>query len=58
VAVSWPSGATGFALQQNTSGWSSVNWSNVTGSIQNNGTNNSIVLNPPAGARFYRLAKP
>jgi hypothetical protein len=58
VAVSWPSATTGFVLQQNTKRLGSVNWSNVTGTIQNNGTNKSIVLNPSAGNRFYRLVQP
>ena len=58
VAVLWPSAATGFVLQQNTNGLSSVNWSNVTGTIQNNGTNKFIIVNPPAANRFYRLIKP
>lgn len=58
VAVSWPSAATGFVLQQNTNRLGSVNWSNVTGTIQNNGTNRFIIVNPPIGSRFYRLVKP
>jgi hypothetical protein len=58
VAVSWPSVATGFALQQNTNGLSSVNWSNVTGTIQDNGTNRFITVSPQSGSRFYRLVQP
>jgi hypothetical protein len=58
VAVSWPSAATGFVLQQNTNELGSVNWSNVTGTIQDNGTSKFIVVNPSAGKRFYRLVKP
>jgi hypothetical protein len=58
VLVSWPSAATGFALQQNTHGLGSVNWSNVTGTIQDNGSNKVIIVNPPLGDRFYRLVKP
>src|SRR5215471_7011406 len=36
VIVSWPSPSTGFVPQQNTNGLGSVNWSNVTGTIQDN----------------------
>jgi hypothetical protein len=58
VAVSWPSSATAFVLQENTNGLGSVNWSNVTSTIQNNGTNRFTIVNPPTGNRFYRLAQP
>jgi hypothetical protein len=58
MLVSWPSAAAGFVLQQNTNRLGSVNWSNVTGTIQDNGTNKLLVVNPPVGRRFYRLIKP
>jgi hypothetical protein len=58
VVVSWPSTATGFVLQQNTNGVGSVNWSNVTTGIQNDGINQTLIVNPPAGYRFYRLVSP
>jgi hypothetical protein len=58
VVISWPSPSTGFVLQHNTNRLGSVNWSNVIGTIQDNGTNRSIIVNPPAGNRFYRLFKP
>jgi hypothetical protein len=58
VVVSWPSPSTGFLLQQNTNSIASVNWSNAPGAIQDNGTTKSLVVNPPAGNRFYRLFKP
>jgi len=55
VAVSWPSPSTGWNLQQNTNSISSVNWSNVTTTIQDDGMTKSLIVNPPAGNRFYRL---
>jgi hypothetical protein len=58
VVVSWPSTAPGFVLQQNTNGIGSVKWSNVTATIQNDGTNKSISVSPSPGSRFYRLFKP
>ena len=58
VAVSWPSPSTGFNLQQNTNNVTSVNWSNVTASVQDDGTTKSLIVNPPTGNRFYRLHKP
>jgi hypothetical protein len=58
VVVSWPSTATGFVLQQNTNGLNSVNWSNVTAGVQAVGTDETLIVNPIGGSRFYRLVKP
>ena len=58
VVISWPSAATGFVIQQNTNRLGSVNWSNVTGTSQSNGTNRYVIVNSLAGNRFYRLVKP
>jgi hypothetical protein len=58
VVVSWLSTATGFVLQQNTNGLNSVNWSNVTAGVQTVGTNETLIVNPIGGSRFYRLVKP
>jgi len=58
VVVSWPSPSTGWTLQQNTNSISSVNWSNAPGTIQDNGTTKSLIVNQPTGNRFYRLWKP
>jgi hypothetical protein len=58
VAVTWPSPSAGWALQQNTNGVSSVNWSNVTNGILNDGTTKTLIVNPPSGNRFYRLKNP
>lgn len=37
---------------------SSVNRSNVTDTIQNDGTHRTLIVIPPTGNRFYRLHKP
>lgn len=58
VTVSWPSPSTGFMLQQNSNGVSSAGWSNLTSGIFDDGTNKILIVNPPAGDRFYRLFKP
>jgi hypothetical protein len=58
VAISWLSPSTGWDLQQNTNGISSVNWSNLTSGIQDDGTNKTLIVNPPIGNRFYRLHQP
>jgi hypothetical protein len=57
VVVFWPSPSTGWTLQQNTNSISSVNWSNTPGTIQDNGTTKTLIVNPPTGNRFYRLWK-
>ena len=58
IVLSWPTAAAGFVLQQNTNGASSVNWSNLTSGIQNDGTNKILVVNPTRQSCFYRLLYP
>src|SRR5829696_2437250 len=57
VVVSWPSTTPGFVLQQsatlNTTGWISP-----AETVANDGINKFIIVNPPAGNRYYRLIKP
>jgi hypothetical protein len=55
--VSWPSPATGWNPQQ-TSDLNPTNWIAVAEAISDDGTNKSILINPPVGNRFYRLFKP
>ena len=57
VAVSWPSSATGFTLQQNTDGLRTASWSPVTATPADNGTTRTVIVNP-AGNVFYRLKSP
>jgi hypothetical protein len=52
--VSWPSPSTGWNLQQNTN-LATMNWITPPESVNDDGTNKSIVVNPPAGNMFYRL---
>jgi hypothetical protein len=55
--VSWPTPSTGFVLQQNTD-LNSTNWVGALETLNDNGTSKFIIVNPPAGNRFYRLFKP
>jgi hypothetical protein len=57
VAVSWPSPSTDWTLQQNTNGLATLNWSNVTDTLADDGSTWTLVVNPPTGNRFYRLFK-
>ncbi len=54
VLISWPSPFTGFVLQQNT-GLGTTNWVTPSETVNDNGTNRFIIVNPPSGNRFYRL---
>ena len=58
VAVWWPSPSTDWTLQQNTNSVSSINWSNITANIQDNGTTKTLLVTPSTGNRFYRLTQP
>jgi hypothetical protein len=58
VVIAWPSALTDWILQQNTNSVSSVNWSNVITTIQDDGTTKTVIVDPPTGNRFYRLRKP
>ncbi len=58
VRISWPSPSTGFVLQQNTTGLSPAGWSSVTGTIQDDGTNRILLVNPTGPRGFFRLIRP
>jgi hypothetical protein len=55
--IYWPSPSTGFNLQVNTN-LVSTNWVTPAETMQDNGTIKFIIVNPPAGNRFYRLRNP
>jgi hypothetical protein len=57
VVVSWPSPSAGLALYQN-SNVNTTNWVSPPETVNDNGTEKFIMVNPPAGSRFYRLQKP
>jgi hypothetical protein len=57
VEVYWPSPSTGWDLQVNTN-LSTTNWVTPPETVNDNGTIKYIIVNPPTGDRFYRLAHP
>ena len=57
AVVYWPSPSTGFNLRQNTS-LGTTSWVVPSETLNDNGTNKFIIVRPPAGNRFYRLANP
>ena|SRR5579859_1072542 len=54
VLISWPSPSTGFILQQKSS-LTTSNWVTAPETPVDNGTNVSVIINPPAGTFFFRL---
>ena len=57
VAVSWPSPAADFTLQQNTN-VAATNWTPVETTAVDDGTNKTVIVDPPEGNKFYRLFRP
>ena len=60
AAVSWPSPSAGWVLQQITK-LNTTNWVSPPETVNDDGTNKFILVNPPAGIRshrVYRLHKP
>jgi hypothetical protein len=57
AVISWPSASAGFTLQQNGQ-LETSNWTTAAQAVADDGTNKYIIVNPPTGARFYRLFKP
>jgi hypothetical protein len=58
VVVSWPlPTSTGWNLEQNDD-LGSTNWVIPPQTVQNDGTNNFIILRPETSSAFYRLSKP
>ncbi len=57
VLVSWPYPPTGWNLRQN-GDLNTTNWVTPSETVNNDGTNNFIIVNPPTGNQFYRLFKP
>jgi len=56
VVVWWASHPLGWNLQQLTN-LNTTNWISPVETVNDNGTNKFIIINPPSGARFYRLRK-
>ena len=57
AVVLWPSSSVGFTLQENHS-IETTNWAAAPQTVADNRTNRFIIVNPPAGNRFYRLFRP
>jgi hypothetical protein len=57
VMVYWASPSAGFNLLVNTN-LATANWVTPSQSVTDNGTLKYIIVNPPAGDRFYRLKSP
>jgi len=58
VVVAWPSGSTGFSLQQTPDVSNGAGWTTVTNPPAVVGSENQVIIAPPVGNRFYRLKNP
>ncbi len=56
AVVFWPYPSTGWSLQQN-GDLSSPGWVTPSETVNNDGTNNFIIVTPASGNRYYRLFK-
>ena len=57
VMVFWPSLSAGYTLQQKTN-MAGTNWSAVSTTPLDDGTNKTVIINPLVGNRLYRLFHP
>ena len=57
VIISWPSPSSGWTLHENAD-LSTVSWSEVLTTPNDDGTTKSVTVAPPVGTRFYCLKKP
>lgn len=57
VVILWPSPSPGWNLQQNADAGAPI-WVASSELVNDDTTNKFIIVNPPAGNRFYRLSKP
>ena len=55
--VYWPSPSTGFNLQVNTN-LATTNWVTPAEPVIGDGSIRYIIVNPPAGNKYYRLKNP
>ena len=57
VIISWPAPSTGFGLEENPE-TNTTNWISVAAAPATVGDEKRVILNAPAGRRYYRLRKP
>ncbi|MEI6077025.1 MAG: DNA/RNA non-specific endonuclease [Verrucomicrobiota bacterium] len=57
LTLSWPSGAAGFSLQQNTN-LSTTNWTTYNGSSSSNAATITVTIPIAAGNKYFRLVHP
>jgi len=57
VLIAWPNPSTGFSLLQNAD-LGTANWVSVTNAVNVVGSEKQVIIAPPIGQKFYRLANP
>jgi hypothetical protein len=58
VVIAWPAPSTGFSLQQNPVANNGTGWLSVTNNPVVVGSENQVIIAPPAGNKFFRLKSP
>jgi hypothetical protein len=58
VVIAWPAPSTGFSLQQNPVANNGAGWLSVTNNPVVVGSENQVIIAPPAGNKFFRLKSP
>jgi hypothetical protein len=57
AVVAWPAPSIGWTLKSNTN-LVTTNWSGVTNAVNVVGSENQVVISPPAGNKYFRLSNP
>ncbi len=57
MLTAWPARSFGYALQQNAD-LTSANWTSVTNSPREVGSEKQVIVSPTSGQNFYRFYNP
>ena len=57
AVVAWLTSSTVWTLQSNTN-LTTTNWVNVTNTVNVVGSENQVIISPPAGNKYFRLSNP
>jgi hypothetical protein len=57
AVIAWPTPSAGYTLQSNTN-LATTNWPSVLNAVNVVGSENQVIISPPAGNRFFRLSHP
>lgn len=58
IAITWPSSATNWILQESADCMTAESWTNTVGVIQDNGPTKTLLIETLSRSRFFRMFKP